>query len=76
MAITLIMNINPNQGYAPDQVKKMTLLELRGYVEEAIEDYGEDAEFVTLDGGNAYGAKYGSLDSTFGQLFEEAELRW
>jgi hypothetical protein len=75
MATTLIMNVNPNQGYAPDQISnRLTLGELRDMIEEAIVDYGDDAEVITLDSGNVYGAKYGSISTVYGgELFEEAE---
>lgn len=67
----LALNVSANQGYSPDQVKATTLGELLEEIEEAIEEYGEDAEFVLRDANNRRGASYGVLVRDFGFLFEE-----
>lgn len=67
------MNFEGNLGYAADQVSnKMTLADLLTQVEEAIEKYGEDAEVVSFQTNNRYGACYGSLDQWSG-LFTSDE---
>lgn len=69
------MNVSPNQGYGADQVTGMTLADLRASIDEAITEWGEDAEVVTFDLGNRYGAKYGTLSSydTFEACEDEAD---
>lgn len=60
---TVTLAINGNQGYAADQVENtMTLGDLLSAVKNAIEDFGPDTRVVTHDGGNPYGANYGSID--------------
>lgn len=59
----LILNVTPNAGYAADQVNGLTLAELRDLIADAIDEYGEDAELVTYDGGNRYGAKFGTIST-------------
>lgn len=59
----ILMMINPNGGYAADQVEEMTLADLLQAVEDAISEFGEEATFATYDAGNRYGAKYGSLEA-------------
>lgn len=68
----LALSHNANQGYGPDQVKGMTLRDLLTAVQEAIDEHGEDAEIVTKDNGNRYGANWGTLDS-YGDLFTPTE---
>lgn len=55
------IKILSNAGYGMDQVTGITLGELRDFIEEMIEYYDEDAEVITVDSGNKYGAKYGKL---------------
>ena len=55
------IRILANAGYGVDQVKGITLEELKDFVEDLIAEYGEDTEIVTVDDGNHYGAKYGKL---------------
>ncbi len=70
----VILNISDNQGYAPDQIStKMTLARLLEAVEEAIEDYGSDAQII-LNNGQRHGAGYGSIiDPGFAELFHADE---
>lgn len=65
------MNVQPHRGYSSDQVTEnsMTLADLLAKVEEAIEEFGEDATVFTFDASNRYGASYGGFD-TWGTLFE------
>jgi hypothetical protein len=55
------IGILANAGYGKDQVQGVTLGELRGFIDEMIESYGEDTEIITVDRGNKYGANYGKL---------------
>ena len=73
MAITLLLSIQPNEGYSPDQVeRRMTLAELQEAIEYAIDEYGDDAEIV-LDNGQRYGAQYGYIAGRVDDLFCEAD---
>lgn len=73
MATQILMNISDNQGYAPDQIDtRFTLGDLLEQVEQAIEDFGEEATIV-LNNGQRYGASYGSIaDPRGGYLFYSA----
>ncbi|QWY84438.1 hypothetical protein SEA_KNOCKER_97 [Mycobacterium phage Knocker] len=67
------MSVDNNQGYAPDQVNpSTTLADLRDAIEDAIEEFGEDALIVTKDTGNRYGARFGRLDG-YGDMFTDPE---
>ena len=67
------MNVNGNQGYAPDQIESpIKLSELLEQVEQAIMEWGEDAEVVLHQVNNRYGANYGNLVDGF-DLFESAD---
>ena len=55
------IKILSNAGYGADQVKGIKLGELKEFIEEMIEYYGEDTEVITVDSGNKYGAKYGKI---------------
>lgn len=73
MATTLLLNVRPNEGYAPDQIElRMTLAELQEAIEYAIDEYGDDAEIV-LDNGQRYGAQYGYIAGCVDDLFCEAD---
>lgn len=66
------MNIAPHRGYSAAQVVEangMTLAEIRSHIEQAIEEFGEDAVVFTFDASNRYGAGYGGFDR-WGNLFE------
>lgn len=72
----LILAVEDRQGYSPSQVVErgrevMTLDTLRQLVEDAIDQYGEDAQIVT-DNGDRYGARFGALD-TYRDTFIPAE---
>jgi len=73
----LLLAVEDRQGYSPSQVVErvrevMTLATLRLLVEDAIEQYGEDAQIVT-DNGDRYGARFGAL-STYRDTFIPAEV--
>lgn len=52
----VIINIEANRGYAVDQVKgRMTVGELK----RLLEDFDDEAEIVTKDLNNEYGANWG-----------------
>ena len=55
----ITFNVESNLGYAPDQVEGITLGELLAQVEEAVMEWGEDAEVVLHQINNRYGANYG-----------------
>ncbi len=62
------IRILANAGYGMDQVKSITLGELKELVDELFEQYDEDTEIVTIDSGNVYGAKYGRI---YGSIVED-----
>lgn len=63
MATTVLLPVNDNQGYAPDQVRtNVTLQDLLESVQQAIEEFGEDAK-VVLSNGQRYGAGFGSIQA-------------
>ena len=69
----IVMNFNGNQGYAPDQINsKVTLADLLEQVQEAIHEWGEDAEVVLHQMNNGHGANYGSLAGGY-DLFDGTE---
>lgn len=60
---TVLLHINNNLGYAPDQIDStLTLGDLLAAVEQAIADHGEDAVIVTEESGNHYGARFGNVE--------------
>lgn len=60
----VLLRAEGNLGYAADQVEGsvMTLADLLAEVEQAICEWGEDAEVVLHQTNNQYGANYGKLD--------------
>ncbi|WAB10112.1 hypothetical protein SEA_GRAVAILLIA_2 [Mycobacterium phage Gravaillia] len=69
----VLLNHTGNRGYGADQVTGIiTLADLRAAVDEAIEEWGEDAEVVTYQTNNGRGANYGTLDDA-AELFTAAE---
>lgn len=67
----VIMAIADRQGYSPEQVTNtMTLYDLHRAIEQAMEEFGEDALVVT-DNGDRYGATFGGVDS-YRDLFTAA----
>lgn len=73
MATTLLLDVQPNAGYSPEQVeRRMTLAELMEAIEYAIDEYGDDAE-VVLNNGQRYGAQFGYIAGRVDDLFYEAD---
>lgn len=73
MATTILLSVQPNEGYSPDQIQhRLSLAELLEAVEYAISEYGDDAEIV-LDNGQRYGAQYGYIAGRVEDLFVEAD---
>jgi hypothetical protein len=69
--VTLLLAIEDNQGYSPDDVREtLTLGDLIQALQEAAEQYGDDARLV-LDNGQQYGAQYGGI-STYRDLLVAA----
>lgn len=69
MATTVILPIQSNLGYSPDQIDtRVTLADLLESVQEAIREFGADAHVVTEDGMNRYGANFGALMSISGEV--------
>lgn len=68
----VLLAIEDNQGYTPHQVKtSMTLRDLVNALQEAADEYGEDA-MIVLDNGQRYGAQFGGID-TYRDLIVPAE---
>lgn len=58
----VLMNHQGNLGYGPDQIDNpITLNDLQELIEEAIVEWGGDAEVVMHQTNNGHGANYGSL---------------
>lgn len=58
----VLLRISDRQDYSPDQVTEtMTLRDLHRAIEEAIDQFGPDAQVVT-DNGDKYGATFGGID--------------
>lgn len=69
MAKTVLLGVDDNQGYTPDQIStRVTLATLLEAVQNAIEEYGEDAKVVVANG-QRYGAAFGRLQEEFGEVF-------
>ena len=67
------MNIGPHEGHSADQITDgMTLADLRDQLNDAIDEYGEDAEVVTYDGSQRYGAKFGRIYDIEGDADDDA----
>ncbi|QDF16017.1 hypothetical protein H3N89_gp52 [Microbacterium phage MonChoix] len=63
MAKTVLLGVNDNEGYAPDQIRtEVTLADLLAAVQDAITEHGEDAK-VVVSNGQRYGAGFGSLEA-------------
>ena len=59
---TVILQLDSNIGYTADQItNRITLSDLRDYIEEAIDLYGAEAEVVTQDQDNITGAAFGRI---------------
>lgn len=68
MAEQVILRVQDHTGYAPDQItESVTLGALAAALEEAIEEFGENA-MIVLSNGERYGASYGQL-SQWDDLF-------
>lgn len=62
MAVTVTLQLDSNVGYAADQItQRITLQTLLELTEAAIEMYGAEAEIITSDPDNRYGASYGRI---------------
>jgi hypothetical protein len=58
----VLMNHQGNLGYGPDQINNpITLNDLLEQIEEAIAEWGGDAEVVAYQTNNGHGANYGSM---------------
>lgn len=67
------MNVESNLGYAPDQIDRpVTLADILEQVQDAIAEWGEDAEVVLHQTNNGYGANYGRLHGGY-DLFDGPE---
>jgi hypothetical protein len=63
MARTVLISIDDNRGYSPEQIEtKVTLADMLASVQEAIEQFGEDAK-VVLFNGQQYGAGFGRFQT-------------
>ena len=60
------MHFAGNRGYTAGQIdNKMTLGDLLAAVQEAVDEWGEDAELVLHQTNNGRGANYGALAATY-----------
>ncbi len=64
------LTIEPNQGYAPDQTKMVTVGDLR----DMLAELDIDDEICTYDYQNSYGATYGGLTMEIEPVQEEDNL--
>lgn len=68
MAKTVLIPIDDNQGYAPDQIStRVTLQDMLESIQEAIDDFGSDA-LVVLHNGQRTGAGFGRFQSYDGGI--------
>lgn len=68
------MSIQPHQGYGADQIETETTLgKFIEHLQEAAQEWGEDAKLITVDFSNRYGASYGGIRLTYGETFELAK---
>lgn len=59
----ILLAIEDNQGYSPDQVKtSMTIRDLMNALQEAADEHGEDV-LIILDNGQQCGARFGGIDT-------------
>lgn len=66
MSKRISLNVESNLGYAADQIDRtITLADLLEQVQEAIVEWGEDAEVVLYQMNNQYGASYGRLSDGY-----------
>lgn len=64
----ILLAIDDNTGYAPSQVHTdLTLGELIASLQEAAEEYGDDA-LVILNNGQRYGASFGAFRTMDGEI--------
>lgn len=63
MARTVLLPVDDNQGYAPDQIETaVTLQDMLEAVQQAIQEFGADAK-VVVSNGQRYGAGFGRLQA-------------
>lgn len=61
---TVIISVNSNAGYASDQAENgVTLADLAEMISCAISEFGPNAQVVTEDSGNRYGANWGNINT-------------
>ncbi len=68
----VLLEIYANRGYGSDQIKGMTIGELK----EMLESYDDDLEIVTHDESNRYGASYGQIRFITEDYEEDGEEDW
>jgi len=63
MAKTVLLPVDDNQGYAPEQVStSVTLQDMLEAIEQAIEEFGADSK-VVLSNGQRTGAGFGRIQA-------------
>ena len=67
------LNFSGNMGYGADQVSSLSLADLRSAIEEAIEEFGEDADVVMYQVNNGRGANYGEFCGPVWELFSAVD---
>ena len=63
------LTIEPNQGYAPDQTRMVTVGELKDFLSQ----FEDEDEICTYDYQNRYGAKYGGICLEVEEVYEEED---
>lgn len=63
------LTIEPNQGYSPDQTRKVTVAELQ----DLLDGLDPDDEICTYDYQNSYGAKFGGIRLELEPIYEDEE---
>lgn len=63
------LNIRANGGYSADQVKGLTVGDLKALLDEM----DDDDEIITYDSTNAYGAAYGTISGTYDESDAEED---
>ena len=69
----VILKIRANEGYSPEQVGEEHNLTTVGELKEWLEGYDDDAEIVTDNVNNRYGANYGRIVDCYEHYDDEKE---
>lgn len=71
---TLLIHYTGNVGYSADQVEgRQTLGDILEAIQDAVDEYGADAEVVLCQGNNGRGANYGRLANVLEMITLDGE---